>query len=250
MLSKSRAAIGVMFAAVALVVFAAAPAFANTVSVNLAISKTTAVYGQEVAITPTILGTQTIPGDGITLETWDSVGATWTAFGEGLKVEDTDTVSPQYLSVDETFLPWFIGGKWTPTVFRATFKPVSRGTDTSGTALPAPPSVTSAGTVQMTVGAIKTVKTKNTSPKSAKRGKKVTLSAYAAPSAGLGMMRFTISGKGMRTRTVKAETEDDGLATVSFKFAKKGTYKITARWLGSRFGAASKSSASKNITIR
>jgi hypothetical protein len=249
MFSKSRAAIGAILAAVALVALFAVPAFADTVAVDLKVSRTSATYGQEVAITPTITGTQTIPGDGIVLQSWSSVDSTWTAFGEGDKVEDTDTVSPQYITVDETFLPWFLNGAWTPATFRAIYKPVSRGKDSSGTALPAPPSVTS-NTAALSIVKLKTTKTKNLAPKTTRRSKKCTLSAHASPSAGLGIMRFTITRHGYRTIVLKAQTEDSGYATATYKFKKRGTYKVTARWLGSSFGAATKSGVSRKITVR
>ena len=251
---KSKAILGVIVAAIALVALTAVPAFADTVTVNLAVSPVTAFYAHDVVITPTIAGTQTIPGDGITLETWSSVDATWTLFGEGLKVEDTDTVNPQYVSVDETFLPWFVSGVWQPTQFRATFKPISRGAgpsvDASGKPIPwaAPPAVVS-NTAAMTVAKIKTVKVKTGYPKSVRHGKTYTFSAHTSPDVGIGTLRFTIARHGYRTVTVNATTDESGYASAKLKFAKKGTYKITARWLGNAFGAASKAVTS-NITVR
>ena len=177
---KIQAIVGTLIAAIAIVALTALPALADTVTVNLGISPATTTYDHDVLITPTIIGTETIPGDAITLETWSSVDATWTLFGEGLKVEDTGTVCPQYVSIDETFLPWYIGGAWTPTNFRATFKPVSRGKDASGTAWPAPPAVVS-NTATLTVSKIRTVRVKTSYPKTVKHGKKYTFSAHTQP---------------------------------------------------------------------
>lgn len=245
---KIQAIVGTLIAAIAIVALTALPALADTVTVNLGISPATTTYDHDVLITPTIIGTESIPGDAITLETWSSVDATWTLFGEGLKVEDTGTVCPQYVSIDETFLPWYIGGAWTPTNFRATFKPVSRGKDASGTAWPAPPAVVS-NTATLTVSKIGTVRVKTSYPKTVKHGKKYTFSAHNSPNVGAGTIRFTITRHGYRTVTVNAHADDSGWASTKLKFAKKGTYKVTARWLGSAFGVASKA-VSTNVKVR
>jgi hypothetical protein len=245
---KIRAILGTLIAAIALVALTAVPALAGAVTVNLAISPAAAAYDHDVVITPTIVGTETIPGDAITLETWSSVDATWTLFGEGLKVEDTGTVCPQYISIDDTFLPWYLHGTWTPTNFRATFKPISRGKDASGTAWPASPSVVS-NTAALTVIKTRTVRVKTSYPKSIKHGKKYTFRAHTSPNVGVGTIRFTITRHGYRTVTVNARADDSGSAAAVLKFAKKGTYKVTARWLGNAFGAASKA-VSTNVKVR
>jgi hypothetical protein len=246
--SKSKAILGAALAAMALVALTAAPAFADTVAVNLTVAPSTVTYAHDVVVTPSITGTDTLPGDAITLQTWSSIDSTWTQFGEGDKVEETGTVSPQYISVDETFLPWFVGGAWTPVPFRAIYKPVSRAKDASGTAIASDP-VTS-NTDTMTVSKVASVKTKISVPKSAKRGKKCTFSAYTSPNVGIGTVRFTIARAGFHTVSRSIKTNDSGYAATTFKFAKRGTYKISARWLGNAFGAATKKSVSGRITIR
>jgi hypothetical protein len=246
--SKSKAIFGAALAAIALVALTAAPALADTVAVNLTVAPSTVTYAHDVVVTPSITGTDTLPGDTITLQTWSSVDSTWTQFGEGDKVEETGTVSPQYVSVDETFLPWFVGGAWTPVPFRAIYKPVSRAKDASGTAIASSP-VTS-NTDTMTVSQLTTVKTKISVPKSAKRGKKCTFAAHTSPNVGVGTVRFAITRAGFHTVTINATTDDSGQATASLKFAKRGTYKISARWLGNAFGAATKKSVSGRVTIR
>jgi len=158
------------------------------------------------------------------------------------------------VSVDETFLPWFIGGVWQPTLFRATFKPVSRGSgpsvDASGkpVAWAAPPAVVS-NNAAFTVAKVKTVKLKTGYPKTVKHGKKYYFSAHTSPNVGVGTIRFTITRHGYRTVTVNAKTDDSGYATAALKFAKRGTYKVTARWLGNAFGAASKA-VTTNVRVR
>lgn len=247
---RIKVVLGAIVAAIVLVVLMAASAFANTIpTVTLSIGPTAATYAHDVVITPSIVGTVTIPGDGITLQTWSSAESTWTAFGEGLKVEDTGTVCPQWVSVDETFLPWFYSGAWHPALFRAIFKPVSRGADTSGTAWPAPPSVTS-NTASLSIVKVKTVKTKISFPKRVKHGHKGAFYAYTSPSVGIGTMRYTITRKGSRTVTVNATTDDaEGSTVAMLKFSKKGTYKVSARWLGNPFGAASSKAVSANVKI-
>jgi hypothetical protein len=248
MLSKSKAILGAIAAAIALVALTAVPALADPVAVNLAVSTAKATYGQEFTITPAVTGTQTVPGDTFVLQAWSSTESTWALFGEGDMVEDTGTISPQYMLADESFLPWFVGGRWTPTMFRVIYKPASRGKDASGTALPKPPSVTS-NTSSLTIAKVKTVKVKNSIPKSAKRKRKCTLTAHTLPNVGVGTMRFTITRKGYRTVVINAKTDDSGYADATYKFAKRGKYKVTSRWLGNRFGAASKTVSSK-ITVR
>jgi hypothetical protein len=245
--SKSKAILGAALAAIALVALTAVPAFADTVAVNLTVAPPTVTYAHDVVVTPSITGTDTLPGDTITLQTWSSVDSTWTQFGEGDKVEETGTVSPQYISVDETFLPWFVGGAWTPTPFRAVYKPVSRAKDASGTAIASAAVISNTDT--MTVGRVTTVKTKISTPKSAKRGKKCTFTAHASPNVGIGTVRFTISRAGFHTVTINATSDDSGYATASHKFSKRGTYKISARWLGNAFGAATKKSVSGHVAI-
>lgn len=248
MLRRSRTAIGAIVAALAVAAIAATPAFAD-VSVSLQVSRSTAVYDQEFVLRPTVTGTQTIPGDKIVLEAWSSTESTWTPFGEGSAIEDTDTVEPMYMVVDDSFLPWCANGAWTATTFRATYKPTSRGKDASGTALPAPPSVKS-NTPSLKVVKHRTVRTKSTVAKSAKRFRKVALTGWASPNSGVGTMRFTISKPGRKTVVLNVKTEDDGCAVTTYKFPARGKFKVSARWLGSQFGAASKSAVTKYVTVR
>lgn len=248
MLSKSKAMLGAMAAAIAIVAFTAVPALADPVAVNLTVSKAKATYGQEFTITPAVTGTQTVPGDAFVLQAWSSTESTWALFGEGDMVEETDTISPQYMSVDESFLPWFVGGRWTPTMFRVIYKPASRGKDASGTALPKPPTVTS-NTSSLTIAKVNRVKIKNSIPKSTKRGRNCTLTAHTLPNVGVGTMRFTITRAGYRPVVRNVKTDDSGYASATYKFSKRGKYKVTARWLGNRFGASSTAVTSK-ITVR
>jgi hypothetical protein len=245
---KSTAIFGAVTAAIALVALMAVPAFAGTVTVNLAVSPTTAAYAHEVVIAPSIIGTETLPGDAITLETWDSVESTWTLFGEGLKVEDTGTVVPQYIMVDETFLPWHIGNAWTPVVFRATYKPVSRAKDASGTAI-ASPSVKSADAgPSFTVKKVSKVSLTTKLAKTVKHGRVFNVQAQTTD-VGIGNVRITVAKSGFKTKTIKVSTDDSGYANQGVKLTKKGRYKVSVVWLGNFFGAASKT-VTKYISVR
>jgi hypothetical protein len=247
---KSKAIIGVILAAIAIVALMAAPAFANTVTVNLAVDRATQTYGNDVNIIPTVVGTDTIPGDAITLQAWDSVESTWTLFGEGIKVEDTGTVVPQSINVDESLLPWYVLNTWQPIQFRAQLKTVSRGKDASGSPLP---TVTTdwSNTVSFTVAKVRTTKVKTAFPKKVKRNAKVWLHADVTTPAfgvGIGTMKFGITGPG-KGSTVTAQTDETGAAVIVGKFTKRGTYKVFTTFMGNAFGAKSKTVMTK-ITVR
>ena len=246
---KSKAIVATILAAVALIATMAVPAFADTVTVNLAISPVTATYGHDVIIAPSVVGTTTIPGDGITLETWDSVESTWTLFGEGLKVEDTGTVVPQYVSVDETFLPWHTAAGWTPTMFRATFKPVSRGKDASGTAWAVPASVQTTNNPSFTVKKVSKVGLTTKVAKTIKHGRVFNVEAQTTTDVGIGNVRITVAKSGFKTQTIKVATDDSGYVLKGLKLSKKGRYKVSVVWLGNFFGAGSKT-VTKYINVR
>jgi len=246
---KSKAIVATILAAVALIATMAVPAFADTVTVNLAITPVTATYAHDVIIAPSVVGTTTIPGDAITLETWSSVDSTWTLFGEGLKVEETGTVNPQYVSVDETFLPWHTAAGWTPTMFRATFKPVSRGKDASGTALPAPPSVKSTDTPTFTVKKVSKVGLATKLAKTVKHGRLFNVEAQTTTDVGIGNLRITVAKSGFKTRVIKVSTDDSGYVLQGLRLSKKGRYKVSVVWLGNFFGAGSKT-VTKYISVR
>lgn len=252
---KSKAIIGAIVAAIALVALMAVPALADPVTVNLAVSPVAASYGHDVVITPSIVGTVTIPGDGITLEAWDSVESTWTLFGEGLKVEETGTVNPQYISVDETFLPWHTAAGWTPIMFRATFKPVSRGAgpsvDASGKPIPwaAPAKVVSTDTPSFTITKLSKVGLTTKVAKSVKHGRVFNVEAQTTTDAGIGNVRITVAKSGFKAKSIKVSTDDSGYAIQGVKLTKKGRYKVSVVWLGNFFGAASKT-VTKYIVVR
>jgi hypothetical protein len=244
---KSKAILGVIVAAIALVALTAVPAFANTVTVNLTVSPLGATYAHDVLVTPSITGTETLPGDAINLEAWDSAESTWTPFGEGLKVEETGTVSPQFVSVDETFLPWYYANAWHPVHFRATYAPVSRAKDESGTAIASPKVMSNEAA--LTVFKIKSIAIKTSFPKSPKHGYYYTFAADTKTVAGVGTMRYTVYRHGYRTVVVNATSADYGHAAAAIKFAKKGTYKVTAQWMGNAFSPKSKA-VSVNVKVR
>jgi len=252
---KSKAIVATILAAVALIATMAVPAFADTVTVNLAITPVTATYAHDVIIAPSVVGTTTIPGDAITLETWSSVDSTWTLFGEGLKVEETGTVNPQYVSVDETFLPWHTAAGWTATMFRATFKPVSRGAgpsvDASGKPIPwpAPPSVKSTDTPSFTVKKVSKVGLVTKLAKTVKHGRLFNVEAQTTTDVGIGNVRITVAKSGFKTRVIKVSTDDSGYVLQGLKLSKKGRYKVSVVWLGNFFGAGSKT-VTKYISVR
>jgi hypothetical protein len=249
MARKTQAFVGVLFAAIAIVALMAAPAFAD-VAVTLGIGPVSARYGTEILVIPTVVGTETIPGDAITLEALNPDGITWEPFGEGLKVEDTATIDPQYLMVDSSLLPWYFAKQWHPVQFRAIFKPISRGKDSSGTALPAPPAVTS-NTAGLQVVRNARPKVSIYTPAKAKRGYYFNMGAQVSPNSGEGPVRFRFTKKGSKKTLMSfvAESDDSGYAEVARKITKRGTYKVEVTFLGNAFAPASKT-YSKYFVVR
>jgi hypothetical protein len=203
-------------------------------------------------VAPSVDGTTTLPGDTFVIEALqpDGLGGSaWTSFGEGLKVEETGTIAPQFAVVDETFLPWFSGGSWAPAQFRVTYKPVSRSKDASGVAIPAPTVMNTGATPTFTVKKVTKVKTTVFAPKKVTHGGRFYVAGQAAPVVGIGWLKITISKKGFKTLTYKLLTDDSSYAQQQIRLTKRGTYKVSAAWLGTSFGSPSKA-YSKNVVVR
>lgn len=241
---KSKVLLGVVLVAIALVALSAGSAFATSpYSVSLGISRTSGVYGSEFVITPTLNGTETVVGDTYTLQALQSDGVTWSNFGEGLKVDETGTVIPQYLGVDESFLPWYTG-VWMPMQFKVIYK-TPRSKDASGNQIAYPGD----NTVAFQVKTVKKVKIGALIPKTVRRNKGFHLNAQTSPDTGIGAVAVSISKPGTRTQSFRMTTDDSGYATVWKKLGKRGKYTVRLRWLGNNFSAPS-STVTTHVTVK
>lgn len=243
---KSKAVFGVVLAAIALVALSATSAFATSLTVHLQVDRTTAVFGQDVVITPSIEGTVPVTGDAITLEALGVDGVTWSSFGEGLKVEDTGTIDPQLVNVDSSFLPWYAGG-WHPIKFRAKFT-TSRFKDASGTVVPF--SAMGVEEPSLQIAKLGHPKLVTSAPTKVYHGKYFWANAQTTPWAGRGTLVVKVlTKKGKTVSTYRVLTDDDGYGTVKIKVKAKGSYKISYSWLCSAFAPGSKT-YTRSLTVR
>jgi len=243
---KSKAVLGVVLAAIALVALSASFAFADSVTVHLQVDRTKATFGQDVVIAPSIEGTVPVTGDSVTLEALGADGVTWSSFGEGLKVEDTGTIDPQLVNVDSSFLPWFTG-TWRPITFRAKFT-TSRTKNASGTVVP----FSSMSVEQPSLQIVKLARPKLTlvAPRRVNHGKYFSVSAQTKPWAGQGTLVIKVLKQNGKTfSTIRTYTDDTGYGLARFKIAKHGSYKLQFTWLGNGFAPASKSYVTA-LTVR
>jgi len=206
-------------------------------------------YGEEVVLTPVVLSKIELPNDVFHLQVlvhqvdassavlpgdpiWmDMVGI------ENIQLEDTNTVAPfsYAIGMDDGVLmgdgnivtPVF------PYTIRGEYKPAGASTDL--------PSYTETETV----GLIKWSSTKVTFAKSGTVRHNGTLFNFqVGPNCGIGTIKVTITKPGSKTLTYNVVTDEFGAASETLKLGtKNGTYKVTAKFLGNRYGAASKSVA-------
>lgn len=242
---KSKVLLGILLVAIALVAISATSAFAAPAySVSLGISRVTGAYGQEFVITPTLNGTETVVGDTYTLQALQPDGVSWANFGEGLKVDETGTVVPQFVSVDETFLPWY-NGIWQPTQFKVIYK-TPRSVEGSPSA-----QIAYAGdnVVSFSVKSYGKVKWIPSIPKTVKRNRMFAIAGFTGPNAGIGRVAITISRSGFKTLSYKVLSDDSGYVSLNKKLGKRGKFTIRMRWLGNAFGPASGTTTS-HVTVR
>ena len=245
---KSKAILGAVLAAIALVAVSASAAYAADPIVHLQIFHTAARYGDDFYIQPSIEGTQVVPGDTVTLEA-QALDGTWSTFGEGLKVEDTGTVDPQSVNVDDTFLPWF-NSAWQPVKFRATYK--SSRFKTVATPSASSTVIPFASVEQPTEQIVRMGRPNlsRTVPTKVTHKKRFTIAAQTAPwSGGAALLVRIIKPNGKTYNTLAVTTDETGYGALSTKIGSKGKYRVQITWLGNAFAAPSKTFTS-TITVK
>jgi hypothetical protein len=205
-----------------------------------------AAYGQAIDLLPTSLSTIERPGDVFAFEAYvtDSDGVQrWLPLQdfEAITLEDTNTVQPfgfrlgyegsvslsDFSSVALTY----------PAQIRCEYKPVDPATGKSASTAPL-----KTYSETETVNVVKNDVTKVTIATSGTIKHAGTLFKLdVSPNSGIGTVRVTVSKSGSPTLTYNVLTDQDGHATQTLKLGtKNGTYKVSARFLGNQFGAASK----------
>ncbi len=230
-----------------------APAMAalspQTVALQLGDSAGTgyyAAYGQGIDLLPTSLSTIERPGDVFAFEAYvtDSDGVQkWLPLQdfESITLEDTNTVQPFgfRLGYEGTVsLTDFSTAALTfPAQIRCEYKPVDPATGKSASTTPDKTysetetvNVVKNGVTKVTIATSGTIKHAGT-----------VFKLHVSPNCGVGTIKVTVSKSGSPTRTYNVTTDQDGYATSTLKLGtRNGTYKVTAKFLGNLFGAASK----------
>jgi hypothetical protein len=229
MLGKSRA---IIVGAVALVVAAAlaVPAFGE-VMCTLTATPNTGTYGTDVVLQPAVT-TQTVPGDQFSIQVYDLTSAAWVKYGEGLTVEDTATVDPQSILIDDSVSY--------PAIFRTVFLPKSSKNTTAAVSDP------------IVVAMRRNLKTAVviSAPKTMSRNKAYTVGATVKPDSGAGKVAVRIKNpKGRVVKSLTLTTDELGYVETTFKASSAGRYRIEMKWLGNQFGVPS-ATASAVVTVR
>jgi hypothetical protein len=250
--------------------FAAAAAQQETV--NLLVgdengSGYAATYGGELTMAPAVMSKIELPGEKFTFQVYVQDSTTDTVTGvrqwkwmtfqdfEDIQLENTNTVAPFSYRVGMDDLTILTDGTAVSPVTLLTtetigYTPLTDSTygylirveykalDASGTANSTSPKTYSE---TETVSVIKNDSTRVSFAKSGtvkKAGTKFNFSV--SPDCGVGTIRVTIKKSGSATRTYNVMTDEDGDATATLKLGtKNGTYKVSAKFLGSLFGVAS-----------
>ena len=236
-----------------------APAMAalspQTVALQLGDSAGTgyyASYGQGIDLLPTSLSTMERPGDVFTFEAYvmDSDGVQkWLPLQdfEAITLEDTNTVQPFgfRLGYEGTvsLSDYSTAALTYPAQIRCEYKPVDPDT---GKSTSTEPEKTYSETE--TVNLVKNAATRVTISTSGTVKRAGTVfKLHVSPVSGIGTVKVIVSKSGSLTRTYLVPTDQDGNATKTLKLgSKNGTYRVTARFLGNQFGAASKT-ATKSV---
>ncbi len=220
-LALAAAAVAVACAAVAV------PAYASWVFTGANVQ---GYYGTEVDLTPQVT-TQTVPGDKYDVQILNR--GVWETYGEGLAVEETDTVVPQSITIDQ--------GLAYPAYLRTVFKPKSTGNATE--------SISPTTTIDLLRYEVTRVALGGTS--SMRAGRTASYGARVVPLCGPGRLRYEVrnarTGAVVKSGTVSAS--DLGVASLKVKVSKRGTYRVNMRWLGNSFGATS-AWATKVLVVR
>lgn len=203
-------------------------------------------YGQEITLQPASMSSIELPKDVITFQAFvrDSDGVMkWLPFRdfEAITLEDTNTVLPFgfRIGVDDA-VSLADGTAVTPSfpyLLRAEYLP--GGSETTPT-----PSFSETETVNVFKNGTEKV-TFSTSGSVRHAGTRFNF--RVSPNAGPGTLRVTVSKAGSSALTYNVATDENGSASATLKLgSKNGTYKVSARFLGNRYGAASKTVA-KNV---
>ncbi len=188
-------------------------------------------YGTDVVLQPSVT-TQTVPGDKFDIQQYDLGTQTWEKYGEGLTVEDTGTIDPLYILVDESLAY--------PAIFRSVFLPKFSGNTTAAVSDPVVVMMRQHARTAVTISA----------PKVAARNKTFAVSCTVRPDSGVGKVFMRVrSPQGKVIRSARLTTDEFGYATTTFRATKPGRYTIEMQWLGNRFGVAS-AVAAKSVQVR
>lgn len=232
----------VAVSAIAAVLAVSVAAFAATATLSGTLTVTPlggGHYGDELTIMPS-MNTTAVPGDIVTIQYLD-YGNNWMPVGEGLSVEDTmapdavsglTTIGPLAYLIDEE-LPSY------PAIIRAVFIPKSAS---KGTAVSSP----------VWIRMSKNLRTKMSisGPGKVTHGKNYTFESRVTPVSGIGTVKVTVERLSNHSKKVyNVETDSTGITQFNFKQNIKGRYRISERFLGNRFGAAS-STAIKTIVVK
>ncbi len=209
-------------------------------------------YGEDITLQPTVMSKIELPGDAFTFQILvndvDASGTllpgdpVWKNFESdiNLTLEDTNTVPPvsYSLGMDDsvTLGDGSVGTPPFPYTIRVEYKPAGAST------VPASDSETE------TVDLIKWTSTKVTmSTSGVIRHAGTTFNFTVSPDCGVGTIKVTVAKAGIKTKTVYVTTDQFGTASQVISLgSKNGTYKVTAQFLGNRYGVASKT-ATKNV---
>ena len=206
--------------AVAIAVICAAfavPAYASWVFTTANVQ---GMYGTDIDLTPEVT-TQTVPGDKFDVQLLTK-GA-WETYGEGLQVEETDTVGAQTITIDQNLTY--------PARFRIVSKPKSTGNATESIS----------PTITMSAIRYDVVRLALAGTKSMRAGATASTGAQVLPLCGPGKIQYVV--KNTRTgRTLKSGSltaSEMGVALLRVKLKTRGAYRVQMRWVGNRFGATS-----------
>jgi hypothetical protein len=213
-----------------------APAMAASVTVGLSAVPSAGHYGDELTITPSLVGTSTLTGDLFTLYLWtypdtDATEKSWVQYGEQLKVEDTGTIDPMYVFVNEEFLPY-------PAQLMMTF--YSKPSSVNETSTP------------IFINAYKNKKTtlRLSGAHVIRRRHNATIIGAVTPTCGPGNMSVRVYKRGRVVYRATVLTDESGEAEYTQFFSKPGTYTVKMRWSGNAFGPGNGRWVSRTIHVR
>ena len=239
MRNATRTAV-IAVSAVAAVLAVAVAAYAGAGALRGAISVTPSGghYGDELTIAPSI-NTTALPGDNVDIQ-YLAADSTWQKYGESLSVEDTISPDPTTGMATITPLAFVLDESLTyPAVIRAVVTPKNSAEGTCAT---------DPAWITMTKNTSTSVKI--TGPSSVVHGKAAEILGTVVPVSGIGSIKLTVKRlPAGATTSYTVATDESGIGTFSFKRSIKGSYRITEKFLGNKFGPAS-GVAAKTIVVK